>query len=91
MNTQELAAKVEASAGLSKGEGRKAVDAVFAEIGSAIAAGEEVAIGGFGKFGMKETAERDGRNPSTGESIKIAAGKKPTFSAAKGLKDRVSA
>lgn len=91
MNTQELAAKVEATAGLNKGDGRKAVHAVFAEIASAIAAGDEVAVGGFGKFAMKQTAERDGRNPSTGEAIKIAAGKKATFSAAKGLKDRLSA
>ena len=91
MNTQELAAKVEASAGLNKGDGRKAVDAVFAEIATAVAAGDDVSLNGFGKFSLKTTAERDGRNPSTGATIKIPAGKKAAFSAAKGLKDRLVA
>lgn len=91
MNTQELAAKVESAAGLDKGVGRKAVDAAFEAIAASIAAGEEVAVNGFGKFSLKTTAEREGRNPATGASITIPAGKKAGFSAAKGLKDRLTA
>ena len=53
-------------------------------------AGDEIAINGFGKFKVKATPERDGRNPSTGATIKIAASKKLTFAPAKAVKDRLN-
>jgi DNA-binding protein HU-beta len=53
----------------------------------AAASGAEVSLPGFGKFEVKETAEREGRNPASGEKIKIAASKKLTFSSAKSVKD----
>lgn len=90
VNTQDLASKVEAAAGLAKGEGRKAVDAVLDAIGETIKSGEEVSLNGFGKFSVKDTPERQGRNPSTGAAITIAAGKKISFKPAKGLNDRVA-
>ena len=63
-----------------------AVDAVTI----ALKEGDKVQISGFGTFETKEVAEREGRNPQTGESIKIAASKKISFSAFKGLKDIVN-
>ena len=55
-----------------------------------IGAGDKVAIAGFGAFEVKAIAERQGRNPATGETITIAATKKVTFSAAKAMKDAVN-
>lgn len=90
MNHAELSDSVATSLGLSKAEGKKAVDAVFAAIGDAAAKGDEVSVNGFGKFKVKESAAREGRNPSTGETIQIAASKKLGFSAAKAVKDRLN-
>ena len=91
MNTQELADKIAENHGLAKSEARKLVDSVISAIGDAAASGDEVTINGFGKFSVKSTPARTGRNPRTGEAIEIAAGRKVSFSPAKGLKDKVSA
>lgn len=91
MKTQELIDAISADNGLTKADGRKIVDQVFESIAAALANGDEVAIGGFGKFSVKNTPAREGRNPSTGATIQIAAGRKVGFTVAKGLKDRVSA
>ena len=91
MNTNDLADKVAASTNMTKADARKAVDAVFDTLAATLASKEEVSIAGFGKFVSKDTPERDGRNPTTGETIKIKAGVKASFSAAKGLKDRIAA
>ena len=91
VNNQELAEKIAGVGDLSKADARKVVDAVFNEIASAVASGDDVAISGFGKFSLKLTAERVGRNPATGAEIQIPAGKKAGFQAAKALKDRLSA
>lgn len=90
MNHAELSDSVAAALGLSKAEGKKAVDAVFAAISGAAAKGDEVSVNGFGKFKVKESAAREGRNPSTGATIQIAASKKLGFSAAKAVKDRLN-
>jgi len=90
MNHAELSDSVAASLGLTKAEGKKAVDAVFAAITDAAGKGEEVSVNGFGKFKVKESAAREGRNPSTGAAIQIAASKKLGFSAAKAVKDRLN-
>jgi DNA-binding protein HU-beta len=55
----------------------------------ALKGGEEVQITGFGKFSVRERKAREGRNPQTGEKIKIAASKVPTFSAGNALKEAV--
>ena len=60
-------------------------------IAAAAAAGEEVSFNEFGKFKVKQSPARDGRNPATGMPMTIAASKKLGFSAAKGLKDRLNA
>ena len=90
MNQAELSDRVATSLGLSKAEGKKAVDAVIAAITDAAASGEEVSISGFGKFKVSTSAAREGRNPSTGETMQIAAKKKLGFSAAKADKDRLN-
>lgn len=90
MNHSDLSDNVAAALGLSKADGRKAVDAVIAAISDAAANGEEVSINGFGKFKVKATPAREGRNPSTGETIQIKASKKLTFGPAKAVKDRLN-
>ncbi|MBQ0018879.1 MAG: HU family DNA-binding protein [Clostridiales bacterium] len=89
MNKAELIAAVAQEAGLSKKDATAAVAAVFGEITKALAKGEKVQVLGFGNFETRERGERTGRNPQTGEEIKIAASKVPAFKAGKALKDAV--
>ena len=90
MTTNDLIEAVAAQAGATRAEAKKLVDSVFGAIIDAASKGEEVAINGFGKFKVKASPARDGRNPATGETIKIAASKKLTFAAAKAVKDRLN-
>jgi len=90
MNNAELADRLTETAALSKTDARKIVDGVFAAIADAAAQGEEISISGFGKFRVKESAAREGRNPATGETIAIAASKKLGFTPAKAVKDRLN-
>ena len=89
MNNTDLAEKIAGDNGLSKADARKLVDAVFAAIADAAAAGEEIALNAFGKFKVKDTPAREGRNPSTGATIQIAAAKKLGFTPAKAIKDKL--
>jgi DNA-binding protein HU-beta len=75
---------------LTKAQTKAIVDSVFKEIASAAASGAEKNIPGFGKFKVKQTAAREGRNPATGGTIKIAASKKLTFAPAKAVKDALN-
>ena len=90
MNNAELAEKIAEANGLNKADARKIVDGVFAAITDAAASGNEVSLSGFGKFKVKESAAREGRNPSTGETIQIAASRKLGFTPAKAVKDRLN-
>jgi DNA-binding protein HU-beta len=90
MTKNELAGKVAESAGIGVGQARTAVDAAFEAIADELAGGGEVSVAGFGKFGVSQRAARMGRNPSSGESIRIAASKAPKFSAASALKKRLN-
>ena len=90
MNPAELSDSIAATLDMSKADAKKAVDAVFAAIAEATAKGDEVSINGFGKFKVKATPAREGRNPSTGETIQIKAAKKLTFGPAKAVKDRLN-
>lgn len=90
MNTSDLADQLAEANGLTKSDARKFVDGVFAAIADAAAKGDEVSINGFGKFKVKASPAREGRNPATGETIKIAAAKKLTFGAAKAVKDKLN-
>jgi DNA-binding protein HU-beta len=90
MNNAELAEKIAADHDVTKADARKLVDGVFAAIADAAAAGEEIAINGFGKFKVKSTPEREGRNPGTGATITIKASKKLGFTPAKAVKDKLN-
>lgn len=89
MNKNDLVTAVATSASLSKADAAKAVDGVFDAISGALAGGDEVRLVGFGTFSVSERAASEGRNPRTGETIKIPASKQPKFKAGKGLKDAV--
>lgn len=91
MNTAELAEAVAASQGLTKADARKVVDAVFEAIAEAAAKGDEISLNAFGKFKIKDTPVREGRNPSTGATIQIAASRKLAFAPAKAVKDKINA
>lgn len=88
--TTEIADKIAAEQNLTKAQAKAIVDSVFKEIASAAASGAETSIAGFGKFKIKDTPEREGRNPATGATIKIAASKKLTFVPAKAIKDALN-
>lgn len=90
MNNAELAEAVAGAHGLTKADARKLVDAVFGVIADAAANGDEIALNGFGKFKVKETPEREGRNPATGDTITIKASRKLGFTPAKAVKDRLN-
>ncbi|AJR23715.1 integration host factor [Sphingobium sp. TA15] len=90
MNNTELAEALAADHGLTKADARKYVDGVFSAIAGAAAKGEEVSLNGFGKFKVKDQPAREGRNPSTGAVIQIAASKKLTFTPAKAVKDQLN-
>jgi len=90
MNAADLADKIAAANGLTKTDAKKLVDAAFAAISDAVVAGDEVSIPGFGKFKVKATAAREGRNPATGATIQIAAAKKLGFTPAKAIKDKLN-
>lgn len=90
MNNGELIDNVASAHGLSKADAKKVVDGVFAAIADAAGKGDEVSINGFGKFKVKESAAREGRNPATGETIQIAASKKLAFAPAKAIKDKLN-
>lgn len=90
MNKNDLIAAVSETAGISKADATKAVDAVFDSIASSLKQGQEVRLVGFGTFSVSARAATEGRNPRTGETIKIPASKRPKFTAGKGLKDTVN-
>jgi DNA-binding protein HU-beta len=90
MNNADLADALAASHDLTKADARKLVDAVFATITDHAAKGEEISLNGFGKFKVKDTPAREGRNPATGATIQIAAARKLTFAAGKAVKDKLN-
>jgi DNA-binding protein HU-beta len=90
MNKNDLVAEVAETAGLSKADAAKAVDSVLDAITASLKKGDEVRLVGFGTFSVAKRAASEGRNPRTGEKIKIPASKRPKFSAGKALKDAVN-
>ena len=90
MNKSDLVQSVADSAGISKGDSAKAVDAVFDCITTSLSDGDEVRVVGFGTFSVSRRAASTGRNPQTGATIQIAASMQPKFKAGKALKDAVN-
>lgn len=96
MNKESLIEDLANRLGTTKIAARETIDAIFGSrekpgiIEARVQRGHEVTISGFGVFGVKATAPRSGRNPATGETIAIPAGRKATFRYSGALKSRVS-
>ena len=90
MNKADLVAAVAAKSGLTAKDSAKAIDAFVTAVEEALVKGDKVSLVGFGTFEVSERAAREGRNPQTGETMKIAASKSPKFKAGKALKDALN-
>ena len=91
MNKAELVAAMAEQAGLSKKDAEAALKAFTDVVSDELKNGGKVQLVGFGTFEVSERAAREGRNPQSGEVMKIAASKAPKFKAGKALKDEVNA
>ena len=91
MNKTELIAAIAEQAEISKKDAEKALKAFVDVVTEQLKEGEKVQLVGFGTFEVSERAAREGRNPQTGKTMKIAASKAPKFKAGKALKDAVNA
>jgi len=90
MNKADFVNAVADTAGCSKADAAKTVEAGIEVIKKALKKGDTVAIVGFGTFAVRKRSARTGRNPQTGATIKIKASKVPAFKAGKALKDAVN-
>ena len=90
MKKVELVEAVATAAGLTKADATRAIDATFATITEALKEGNKVPLVGFGTFAVSKRAAREGRNPQTGATVKIAARNAVTFKAGSALKDAVN-
>lgn len=91
MNKVELIGIMADKAEISKKDAEKALTAFTNVVTDALANGDKVQLVGFGTFEVVERAERQGRNPATGDTITIPSSKSPKFKAGKSLKDAVKA
>lgn len=91
MSKQQLVEMIAEKAGLTKADATRALDATMDSIKAALKKGEKVSLVGFGTFATSKRAAREGRNPRTGETVKIAARTAVTFKAGSKLKDAVNA
>jgi len=89
MNKTELVDKIAEDAGLDKAYAERALKAALNAITDAVAIGERVTLPGFGTFERRDRAAREGRNPQTGEKLKIAKSRVPAFKAGAGFKSYV--
>ena len=91
MNKTELIDAMASKTGMTKKNAEAALNAFVETVSEELVKGGKVALTGFGTFEVSERAEREGRNPQPGETMKIAASKAPKFKAGKVLKDQVNA
>ena len=90
MQKSDLIVKIAEEAGISKAAADRALDSLLDNLSKALKKGDRVSLVGFGTFSVSKRSARMGRNPQTGEAIKIKAAKVPKFSAGKTLKDTVN-
>jgi len=90
MNKTELVAAMAEQTQLSKKDAEAALKAFIDVVSEELKKGEKIQLVGFGTFEVSERAAREGRNPQTGKTMKIAASKAPKFKAGKALKDLVN-
>ena len=91
MNKTELVAAIAERTEISKKDSEKVLKAFVDVVTEELTKGEKIQLVGFGTFEVSERAAREGRNPQSGEVMKIAASKAPKFKAGKALKDLVNA
>lgn len=89
MNKADIVGKVQEVLGSTKADAERAMETIIDSITSSLSKGDEVSIAGLGIFVTKARPAREGRNPRTGETIRIAATRTPKFRPAKALKDAV--
>jgi DNA-binding protein HU-beta len=89
MTKTEIVEKIAKDADITKAAAEKALNSFMDIVKKALKKGDKVALIGFGTFAISKRAARNGRNPRTGETIKIKAAKLPKFTAGKGFKDSV--
>ena len=87
----DMAEKLYEELGLNKREAKEIVEMFFEEVRSALEAGNQVKLSGFGNFDLRDKNQRPGRNPKTGEEIPITARRVVTFRPGQKLKARVEA
>lgn len=90
MNKTELISAVSAATNVSKKDTAAVIEEMLKTIAQAMTDGDKVQLIGFGTFETRTRGERTGKNPRTGETVKIAACKAPAFKAGKALKDKVN-
>ena len=90
MNKADMIEQIAQAAEVSKSAAERAVDALVSAIKSSLKKGDMVTLVGFGTFYVGKRKAREGRNPRTGEPLKIAAAKVPKFRAGKALKDAIN-
>ena len=90
MNKGEFVGAVADAAEMTKADAERAVEAMFKVVKKALKSGDSISLVGFGTFSVRKRAARTGRNPRTGDTIKIKASKNPAFKAGKALKDAVN-
>ena len=89
MTKAELVAKIAGEGGLTKSQAEKAVDGFISAVSAALSGGDKLTLVGFGTFSVGTRSQREGRNPRTGEKIKIPASKVVKFKAGKTLTEKV--
>ena len=90
MNKADMIEQIAQAAEVSKSAAERAVDALVSAIKTSLKKGDMVTLVGFGTFYVGKRKAREGRNPRTGEALKIAAAKVPKFRAGKALKDAIN-
>ena len=89
MTKAELVAKIASEGGIIKSQAEKALDGFISAVSAALSGGDKITLVGFGTFSVGSRAQREGRNPRTGEKIKIPASKVVKFKAGKTLSEKV--
>lgn len=89
MNKAELITQISEDAGISKAQANEAIDSFTGAVIATLRKGDTVTLVGFGTFSVSQRAARAGRNPQTGEALKIKAAKVPKFKPGKDFKDKI--
>jgi DNA-binding protein HU-beta len=90
MNKAELVDQISKDSGITKIQAGAALDALTGAITATLKKGDKVTLVGFGTFSVSQRAARNGRNPQTGEVIKIKASKSPKFKAGKEFSEKIA-